>query len=114
MIVVIVEGGTHSINAYKKLMLNRVKWTENAMPQNVREGNQEANAAWLNAFDEDGKLKDNTYNRCQLVFEGEEKQRAFKRWMPYKACETDGEAKDVLSRYKMENMWTLAQSPAFQ
>jgi U4/U6 small nuclear ribonucleoprotein PRP3 len=34
--------------------------------------------------------------------------------MPYKACETDGEAKDVLSRYKMENMWTLAQSPAFQ
>jgi U4/U6 small nuclear ribonucleoprotein PRP3 len=114
MNVVIVEGGTHSINAYKKLMLNRVKWTENAMPQNVREGNQEANAAWLNAFDEDGKLKDNTYNRCQLVFEGEEKQRAFKRWMPYKACETDGEAKDVLSRYKMENMWTLAQSPAFQ
>jgi U4/U6 small nuclear ribonucleoprotein PRP3 len=114
MNVVIVEGGTHSINAYKKLMLNRVKWTENAMPQNVREGNQEANAAWLNAFDEDGKLKDNTYNRCQLVFEGEEKQRAFKRWMPYKACETDGEAKDVLGRYKMENMWTLAQSPAFQ
>ncbi|THX02068.1 U4/U6 small nuclear ribonucleo protein Prp3 [Aureobasidium pullulans] len=114
MNLVIVEGGTHSVNAYKKLMLNRVKWTENAMPQSVREGNQEANAAWLNAFDEDGKLKDNTFNRCQLVFEGEEKQRAFKRWMPYKACETDGEAKDVLSRYKMENMWTLAQSPAFQ
>ncbi|CAD0094552.1 unnamed protein product [Aureobasidium mustum] len=114
MNLVIVEGGTHSINAYKKLMLNRVKWTENAMPQSVREGNSEANAAWLNAFDEDGKLKDNTFNRCQLVFEGEEKQRAFKRWMPYKACETDGEAKDVLSRYKMENMWTLAQSPAFQ
>jgi U4/U6 small nuclear ribonucleoprotein PRP3 len=114
MNLVIVEGGTHSINAYKKLMLNRVKWAENAMPQNVREGNQEANAAWLNAYDDDGKLKDNTFNRCQLVFEGEEKQRAFKRWMPYKACETDGEAKDVLSRYKMENMWTLAQSPAFQ
>ncbi|KAI4729359.1 U4/U6 small nuclear ribonucleoprotein Prp3 [Aureobasidium sp. EXF-10728] len=114
MNLVIVEGGTHSINAYKKLMLNRVKWTENAMPQSVREGNSEANAAWLNAFDEDGKLKDNTFNRCQLVFEGEEKQRSFKRWMPYKACETDGEAKDVLGRYKMENMWTLAQSPAFQ
>ncbi|KAG9946448.1 U4/U6 small nuclear ribonucleoprotein Prp3, partial [Aureobasidium melanogenum] len=114
MNLVIVEGGSHSINAYKKLMLNRVKWTENAMPQSVREGNTEANAAWLNAFDEDGKLKDNTFNRCQLVFEGEEKQRSFKRWMPYKACETDGEAKDVLSRYKMENMWTLAQSPAFQ
>ncbi|KAK6006829.1 hypothetical protein QM012_005837 [Aureobasidium pullulans] len=114
MNLVIVEGGSHSINAYKKLMLNRVKWTENAMPQSVREGNSEANAAWLNAFDEHGKLKDNTFNRCQLVFEGEEKQRAFKRWMPYKACETDGEAKDVLSRYKMENMWTLAQSPAIQ
>lgn len=110
MNLVIVEGGIHSVNAYKKLMLNRVKWTENAMPQSVREGNQEANAAWLNAFDEDGKLKDNTMNRCQLVFEGDERQRSFKRWIPYKACETDGEAKDVLSRYKMENMWTLAQS----
>lgn len=110
MNLVIVEGGSHSISAYKKLMLNRVKWTENAMPQSVREGNQEANAAWLNAFDEDGRLKDNTFNKCQLVFEGDEKQRSFKRWIPYKACETDGEAKDVLSRYKMENMWTLAQS----
>lgn len=110
MNLVIVEGGIHSINAYKKLMLNRIRWTENAMPVGVREGNREAEAEWLKATDERGVLKDLGGNRCQLVFEGEEREKMFKRWFPYRLCETDGEAKDMLSRYKMENMWTLAQS----
>ncbi|KAK8206663.1 U4/U5/U6 small nuclear ribonucleoprotein prp3 [Zalaria obscura] len=107
MNLVIVEGGAHSINAFRKLMLNRVKWTENGPPagnENSREP-----AEWLKPTDEDGQLKDLSYNKCTLVWEGEEKDRAFKYWTS-KVCETDGEAKDVLSRNKMENMWTLAQS----
>lgn len=80
------------------------------MPVGVREGNREAEAEWLKATDERGVLKDLGGNRCQLVFEGEEREKMFKRWFPYRLCETDGEAKDMLSRYKMENMWTLAQS----
>lgn len=44
-----------------------------------------------------------------MVWEGNEAQRSFKRWGS-KAVETDGEARDVLSRMKMENMWTLARS----
>ncbi|GAB7347552.1 hypothetical protein MBLNU459_g4443t1 [Dothideomycetes sp. NU459] len=110
MNLVIVEGGAHSVAAYKKLMLNRVKWTENAAPQSVREGNREADAEWLRSTDDRGMLKDLSRNKCTLVFEGEEKKRSFKYWNAYKACETDGEAKDSLSRFKMENMWTLAAS----
>jgi len=109
MNLVIVEGGAHSIKAYRKLMLNRIKWTENAAPQSVSESSKEAEQEWLKAQDERGMLKDLSLNKCVLVWEGDERARAFKRWTN-RVCETDGEAKDVLSRNKMENMWTLAQS----
>ncbi|KAL9122997.1 MAG: hypothetical protein Q9187_000455 [Circinaria calcarea] len=56
--LVIVEGGEHSISFYKKLMLNRIDWTENSAPNSVREGNKEAMTSWLQAEDEKGNLKD--------------------------------------------------------
>jgi len=107
--LVIVEGGEHSINFYKKLMLNRIDWTENTAPNSVREGNKEALANWLQAEDEKGELKDLTLNKCTLVWEGEEKTRAFRKWGS-RVCETDAAAKEALTRAKMENMWTLAKS----
>ncbi|KAJ9649032.1 U4/U5/U6 small nuclear ribonucleoprotein prp3 [Coniosporium apollinis] len=109
MNLVIVEGGPHAVKFYKKLMLNRIDWTENAMPSSVREGNKEAEAEFLQATDEKGELKDLSQNKCQLVWEGEERARAFRRWGS-RVCETDTDAKDALSRSKMENMWTLAKS----
>lgn len=107
--LVIVEGGHVSINFYKKLMLNRIDWTENVAPNKVREGNKEALTSWLQAEDEKGALKDLTLNKCTLVWEGEEKSRAFRKWGS-KVCETEAAAKDALTRAKMENMWTLAKS----
>lgn len=108
--LVIVEGGKHSIQHYKKLMLNRINWTENEGPSAVREGNKEALAKWLEAEDEHGELKDLSLNACQLVFEGEEKQKAFKKWLGARVCQTDVEAKGVLSRAKMDSFWNLAKS----
>jgi len=108
--LVIVEGGEHSIRQYKKLMLNRIDWTQNS-PTRVKEGKQEVLAQWLKAEDENGELKDMTLNKCVLVFEGEEKTRAFRKW-GNKVCETDSAAKEALSRAKMENMWTQAKSMA--
>ena len=107
--LVIVEGGQHSINFYKKLMLNRIDWKENSAPQSVREGNKEAMLSWLQAEDEKGNLKDLGLNKCQLVWEGEEKARAFRKWGS-RACETDAAAKEALGRAKMESFWTLAKS----
>lgn len=107
--LVIVEGGEHSIKHYKKAMLNRIKWTENAMPSSVREGNKEAEAQWLQSVDEEGNLKDLSLNKCTLIWEGAERQRAFRKWGS-RVCEMDAEAKEALSRAKMENMWTLAKS----
>ncbi|MCJ1371869.1 hypothetical protein MMC20_003089 [Loxospora ochrophaea] len=107
--LVVVEGGEHSINFYKKLMLNRIDWEENSAPNSVREGNKEALAAWLQAEDEKGELKDLGLNKCVLLWEGEQKVRAFRKWGS-RVCETDAAAKEVLGRAKMENFWMLAKS----
>lgn len=126
MNLVIVEGGAHSIKDFKKLMLNRIKWAENTVPlsnnapttftgpsQHSAAGEQSrseiAKDTWLNPLREDGGLKDLGGNRCRLVWEGVERAKVFKRWYS-RVCETDGEAKEVLRRTGMENMWTLARS----
>lgn len=108
--VVVVEGGEHSIRNYDKLMQHRIRWQEMEAPRAVEEGNREALAKWLEAEDENGELKDLSMNRCELVFSGEAKQRSFRKWLGARVCETDAQAKDVLSRAKMENFWTLAKS----
>ncbi|MCJ1287925.1 hypothetical protein MMC26_007277 [Xylographa opegraphella] len=107
--LVIVEGGQHSINFFKKLMLNRIDWSENSAPNGVREGNKEAMAQWLQAEDEKGGLKDLGFNKCALIWEGEEKARSFRKWGS-RVCETDSAAKEALTRAKMETFWTLAKS----
>ncbi|KAM0717993.1 hypothetical protein Q7P37_006325 [Cladosporium fusiforme] len=122
MNLIIVEGGAHSIKNYKKLMLNRIKWSENTLPLSAttpttftgpadgKESKQSnARDSWLNPMTDDGGLKDLSENRCQLVWEGDERAKSFKRWYS-RVCETDGEAREVLRRSGMENMWTLARS----
>jgi U4/U6 small nuclear ribonucleoprotein PRP3 len=133
MNLVIVEGGQHSMEKFKKLMLNRIKWGDNTLPLNNSnpttftgaQGAQQSSsgtvgagdgmagtskaATWVTPWNEEGELKDLSENRCLLVWEGEQLQRSFKRWGS-RVAETDGEARDLLSRQKMENMWTLARS----
>ncbi|KAI4147655.1 MAG: hypothetical protein LQ340_005455 [Diploschistes diacapsis] len=109
--LVVVEGGQHSIKFYKKLMLNRIDWTESSGANSARESNQEALAAWLQAEDEKGNIKDLSSNACTLVWEGEQRARAFRKWGS-KVCETDKDAKDALHRAKMDSFWTLAKSKA--
>lgn len=106
--IVIVEGGGYSIRKYKKLMCDRIDWTENA-PSREKDGQSDTLRQWLMAEDEKGELKDMSLNKCQLIFEGEVKSRGFRKWGS-KVCETDAEARDALSRAKMENFWNLAKS----
>lgn len=108
--LVIVEGGAHSLNNYRKLMVNRIDWTENVGPGAVREGNREAQTSWLAAEDEKGELKDLSSNTCTLIWEGQVKGRAFRKWLGARVCESDSQAKDVLARAKLENFWVLAKS----
>ena len=105
--LVIVEGGAWSITKYKKLMLQRIDWTENA-PSRDRDSKRDAGRDWLLAENEKGELKDMSLNECKLVFEGEEKARVFRKWGS-RVCETDAEARESLARAKMDNFWSLAK-----
>ncbi|KAI1825137.1 putative U4/U6 small nuclear ribonucleoprotein [Xylaria intraflava] len=106
--LVIVEGGEHSIRQYKKLMLNRIDWTENAPPRD-RGAQNDSLRDWLRAEDEKGDLKDLALNKCQLLFEGEVKSLAFHAFKS-RICETDAEARQALSRAKLESFWNMAKS----
>ncbi|OQE46153.1 hypothetical protein PENCOP_c001G01852 [Penicillium coprophilum] len=108
--LVIVEGGHHSINNYRKLMLNRIDWTENPGSDRVPADSPEAKVSWLSTEDEKGEPRDFSANTCNLLWEGQTQGRAFKRWLGARICETDSAAKETLSRAKMENFWTLAKS----
>ncbi|KAF7560721.1 hypothetical protein G7046_g3437 [Stylonectria norvegica] len=105
--LVIVEGGEWGIKKYKKLMLNRIDWTEN-VPSRAGDGKKGEVRDWLLAENEKGELKDMSMNDCKLVFEGEEKARVFRKWGS-KVCETDAEARAALSRTKMDSFWSLAK-----
>lgn len=106
--LVVAEGGEQSIRQYRKLMTNRIDWTENA-PSRKNESQNGALRQWLQAEDEAGGLKDLSLNELKLVFEGQVKVRAFKKWGS-RVCETDAEVRDILGRHKMENFWSLAKS----
>ncbi|OQD66720.1 hypothetical protein PENPOL_c004G06807 [Penicillium polonicum] len=108
--LVIVEGGHHSINNYRKLMLNRIDWTENPGSDRVPADSPEAKVSWLSTEDDKGEPRDFTANTCTLLWEGQTKGRAFRKWFGARICETDSAAKSALSRAKMENFWTLAKS----
>lgn len=106
--LVIVEGGPSSIGFYKKLMLNRIDWTENVPSRSREDSKAGAVRDWLLAENEKGELKDISLNKCELVFEGEQKTRAFRKWGS-KVCETDAEVREALSRSKMDDFWSLAK-----
>lgn len=105
--LLIAEGGEHSIRQYRKLVVNRIDWTENS-PSRLASTLVGTPRLWLQAEDEQGLLKDLSSNSAHVVFEGQVKARAFRKWGS-KVCETDAEVRELLARYKMDNFWTLAK-----
>jgi U4/U6 small nuclear ribonucleoprotein PRP3 len=95
----IVEAGEYSTRKYKKLMLDRVKW------QAILEGNGE-----IQHQDEEENDEDNKDTTCTLLWQGQIRDRKFKKWGSIRDVESDTQAKSALTRAKMENFWTLAKS----
>lgn len=88
--LVIIEGGNKGIKFYKKLLLNRIKWTE---PLETAE---------------DGSLGESqSDNQCRVVWENEVKELTFKKWSQMYTNDDD-HALDVLRHFGVESYWREA------
>ena len=97
MTLCLIEGGEHSIRKYKHLMLNRIPW------QAILEGEGEAQ-------NNDQDPEDSRDTTCTLLWQGQIRDRKFKKWGSIREVETEALAKEVLTKSKMDSFWTLAKS----
>lgn len=108
------------MNFYKKLMLNRIQWTEAARPRGAED--VELDTGEDGADDEaaasssKGKAKDEGEtatqsledNKCFLIWEGLLRDRAFSNFRA-KSCPTDREARDLLGE-RLKGYWDVAKN----
>lgn len=81
--LVIAEGGAKAIKFYKKLMTQRIKWTES------------------------NSGVDLSGNTCVVIWEGQLKDLLFRKWSPMYTLDDD-EAYKVLNKFGHENYWREA------
>merc|ERR1740121_3352499 len=86
--IVIAEGGPRAIKRYKKLMVRRIKWTEDQ-----KDDDEEVTAP---------KLQDH----CVLIWEGVVKQRNFKNWK-VSHTRSEAEARKTLGDRGAEHYWEM-------
>ncbi|KXN70260.1 PRP3-domain-containing protein [Conidiobolus coronatus NRRL 28638] len=112
--LIIVEGSPKSIKAYKKLMLRRIKWSEedninsdNNDSDEEDGDNDEASGSDVKKSQVGGEGKEANY--CHLVWEGQIPNPIFKGFR-FKKCPTDAIAKEFLGRGKGDHYWDLAKA----
>ena len=117
--MIYVEGALKFIRQYKRLMVHRIRWTEAARARGeeeveLQDGEEEeaegvpgrnVSASMRSGEEEDGEFGASTLedNRCDLIWEGEIRERVFKSFKP-KSCPTDAVAKEALGA-KMAGFW---------
>nr|GAT54783.1 u4 u6 small nuclear ribonucleoprotein [Mycena chlorophos] len=121
--MVYVEGPLKFLKRYKKLMLNRIAWTEAARPrggEDVVLQDEEEGAEGAGGSSSKGKerateteveqqqpvsLED---NKCWMIWEGMLRERAFREFR-VRHCPTDSAAKELLGE-KLKGYWDQAKN----
>ncbi|TFK41701.1 PRP3-domain-containing protein [Crucibulum laeve] len=117
--LVYVEGAAKFMKNYKRLMLNRIAWTEAARPRGGEdvelenpdsdvEGEVTASTSVGKGKEKEGEIKSLEDNKCYLVWEGMLRDRAFSGFKP-RHCPTDRDAKEVLGE-KLKGYWDMAKN----
>lgn len=102
--MVIVEGGPKSIKAYKKLMLRRIDWNDLPPPKNLE---SDETAMDIDQPTNSYGLKEGEVNSCYLVWAGQVKSKAFKKFT-WRTFESEKMAREELSKWQVENYWDAA------
>lgn len=119
--MVYVEGSGKAIRNYKRLLLERIAWTEAARPRGAEDvvlddpnsdAEGESSSAVKPKAEPDSGEGDARpsleENRCFLVWEGQLRDRAFSAFKG-KSCPTDRDAKEVLGE-KLKGYWDQAKN----
>lgn len=95
--IVIVEGGPRAVKRYRKLMMRRIKWTED-QTKDDDDGDD--------SDDEDNVTAPKLNDHCVLIWEGVVKQRNFKNWKVTHA-RSEQEARKTLADRGSEHYWEM-------
>ena len=116
--MVYTEGAPKFMRTYKRLMLHRIAWTEAARARGEEEVELADGEGGAEVVDESGGEKTAAGpssgevsldgNRCDLVWEGPVRERAFTNFRP-KSCPTDSAARDALG-VKLMSYWDMAKN----
>ncbi|GAA5893395.1 hypothetical protein JCM6882_008022 [Rhodosporidiobolus microsporus] len=113
--LVVVEGGAKSIKKYKQLMLNRIRWTEEAAPRNdadkgpaveMIDGIPRPTAPFHAPEGADEVPESLADNYCVEIWEGAHRERLF-RDIRNANTPSDGMAREALG--KLAHLWDVAK-----
>jgi len=93
--IVVVEGGPRAVKRYKKLMVRRIKWTEDQKDDDDDDDDAD-----------DGVTAPKLQDNCVLIWEGIVKNRNFKNWKVTHA-RAEGEARKLLADRGAEHYWDM-------
>lgn len=95
--IVIIEGGPRAVKRYRKLMMRRIKWSED-QTKDDDDGDD--------SDDDDNVTAPKLHDHCVLVWDGVVKQRNFKNWKVTHA-RTEQEARKLLADRGAEHYWEM-------
>mmetsp|Transcript_17901 Transcript_17901/g.41742 ORF Transcript_17901/g.41742 Transcript_17901/m.41742 type:complete len:590 (+) Transcript_17901:148-1917(+) len=95
--IVVIEGGARAVKRYRKLMMRRIKWTED------RKGEDDDGA---DDDDDENVTAPKLQDHCVLIWEGVVKQRNFKDWKVIHT-RSEPEARKKLSDRGAEHYWEM-------
>ena len=91
--VVVVEGGAKGVKKYKRLMMHRIKWSDEDADED--------------SDDEDG----NPPNKCVLVWEGQIQKRSFEAF-EMKVCRKENFARGYFNTFGVPQYWVRKSTGA--
>jgi len=106
--LVVVEGGSKAIRAYKHLMLDRIDWTAEARSRTPDEerGDVQSAPAAVDGEEQPVEPQSLAENKCEMIWEGDGRERVFNSFRP-KNCPSDAIAREFLG--SRLGFWDLAK-----
>jgi U4/U6 small nuclear ribonucleoprotein PRP3 len=95
--IVIIEGGPRAVKRYRKLMMRRIKWSEDQAKDDDDDSDD---------GDDENVTAPKLHDHCVLIWEGVVKQRNFKNWKVTHA-RSEAEARKTLADRGSEHYWEM-------